>query len=72
MLSRCEVDLNRLQKVDLKALVCERSKVQVFALLTVRSLVGLSRLMLQLGAYHPAAFISHTGPVTKKLIARRP
>ena len=38
MLSRCEVDLNRLQKVDLKALVCERSKV--FALLTVRSLVG--------------------------------
>ena len=40
MLTRCEVDLNRLQKVDLKALVCERSKVQVFALLTVRSLVG--------------------------------
>ena len=40
MLSICEVDLNRLQKVDLKALVCECNKVQVFALLAIRSLVG--------------------------------
>lgn len=28
--------------------------------------------MLQLGAYHPAAFISHTGPVTKNSLPDAP